>query len=80
MQKPIRILWDHQAKEDLKLIFHFIKIKSIQGAKSVIADIIDQTKRIHFTEQYQVDEFLGKPYRKMIVRDFKIIYKVQSKT
>src|SRR6478735_1140618 len=80
MQKPIRILWDNQAKEDLKLIFDFIKIKSLQGARNVVADIIDQTKRIHFTEQYQVDEFLGKPYRKMIVRDFKIIYKVHSKS
>jgi addiction module RelE/StbE family toxin len=80
MQKPIRILWDNQAKEDLKLIFDFIKIKSLEGAKNVIADILEQTKRIHFAEQYQVDEFLGKPYRKMIVRDFKIIYKVQSKS
>ena len=80
MQKPIQILWDNQAKEDLKLIFDFIKIKSLQGAKNVINDIVKQSKSIHYTEQYQVDEILGEPYRRMIVRDFKIIYKVQSET
>ena len=80
MQKPIKILWDDQAKEDLKLIFDFIKIKSLQGAKNVINDIVKQSKSIHYTEQYQVDEILGEPYRRMIVRDFKIIYKVHSET
>src|SRR5688572_11161631 len=80
MQKPIKIVWDNQAKADLKLIFDFIKIKSLQGAKNVVDDIIKQSKSIHFTKQYQVDEFLGEPYRKMNVRDFRIIYKVHNKT
>ena len=55
MQKQITILWDNQAKADLKLIFEFIKLKSPQGAKNVITDIMVQTKKIHFVEQYQVD-------------------------
>ena len=80
MKKPIQILWDNQAKADLKLIFEFIKLKSPQGAKNVIRDIIIQSKCIHFAEQYQVDEFLGEPYRRMVVRNYKIIYKVQSET
>jgi len=80
MKKPIQILWDNQAKADLKLIFEFIKLKSPQGAKNVIHDIIFQSKRIHFTEQYQVDEFLGEPIRRMVVRNYKIIYKIQSET
>ena len=78
MQKPITILWDNQAKADLKLIFEFIKLKSLQGTKNVIKDIVVQSKNIHFVEQYQVDEFLGDPYRRMIVRDYKIIYKIHS--
>lgn len=78
MQKPIKILWDNQAKVDLKLIFEFIKLKSLQGAKNVIRDVVAQSKDIHFAEQYQVDEFLGEPYRRMIVRDYKIIYKIHS--
>jgi plasmid stabilization system protein ParE len=62
----------------LKLIFEFIKLKSAQGAKNVIRDIVVQSKNIHFVEQYQGDEFLGEPYRRMIVRDYKIIYKIHS--
>jgi addiction module RelE/StbE family toxin len=80
MQKSITILWDNQAKADLKLIFEFIKLKSPQGAKNVITDIVAQSKNIHFVEQYQVDDFLGEPYRRMIVRDYKIIYKIHSET
>ena len=80
MQEPIKILWDNEAKADLKLIFEYIKIKSLQGANNVVQDIINQTKSIHFAEQYQVDEFLGEPYRRIIIRDFKIIYKVHSET
>ena len=80
MEKPIQVLWDNQAKADLKLIFEFLKLKSLQGARNVINDIVVQSKNIHFAEQYQLDEFLGEPYRRMIVRDFKIIYKVHSET
>ena len=80
MGKPIRILWDNQAKADLKLIFDFLQLKSPKGAKNVIRDIVTQSKNIHFTEQYQVDEFLGEPYRRMIVRNYKIIYKIHSET
>ena len=80
MQKPIKILWDIQAKADLKLIFEFIKLKSLQGAKKVIRDIVAQSKNIHFVEQYQLDEFLGEPYRRMVIRDYKIIYKIHSQT
>ncbi|WP_298307035.1 type II toxin-antitoxin system RelE/ParE family toxin [Flavobacterium sp.] len=80
MKKPIQILWDNQAKADLKLIFEFIKLKSPQGAKNVIQDIIIQSKSIHFAEQYQIDEFLGEPFRRMVVRNYKIIYKIQSET
>lgn len=80
MQKPIKILWDIQAKADLKLIFEFIKLKSPQGAKNVISDMVARSKNIYFVEQYQVDEFLGEPYRRMIVRDYKIIYKIHSAT
>ncbi len=80
MKKPIRVLWDNQAKADLKLIFDFLQLKSPQGAKKVINDIVNQSKNIHFAAQYQVDDFLGEPYRRMIVRNYKIIYKIHSET
>lgn len=80
MSKKIKILWDDNAKSDLKIIYDFLKIKSVHSAKKVIADILHQAKSIHFSEQYQVDEILGEPYRRMIVRNYKIIYKVQSES
>lgn len=80
MKKPIQVLWDNQAKADLKLIFDFLQLKSLQGAKNVVNDIVIQSKNIHFAEQYQVDEFLGAPYRRMIIGNYKIIYKVHSET
>ena len=40
MQNPIKIYWDNQAKADLKLIYEFIKLKSLQGARNVINDIV----------------------------------------
>ena len=59
MANPIKIFWDDNAKADLKLIFEFIKLKSPQGAINVIADIVKQSKSIHYIKQFQVDEFLG---------------------
>lgn len=76
--KPIQIIFDIEAEKDLKLIFDYLKIKSKQGAKNVLSDIISNIKNIRFVAQYQVDEFLGEPYRRIIVRNYKIIYKVQS--
>lgn len=80
MSGPIKILWDNEAKADLKLIFEYLKLKSPQAAKNVVKDIVNQSKNIHFTEQYQVDEFLGEPYRRMVVRNYKLIYKIQSES
>ena len=80
MPRPIKILWDNEAKADLKLIFEYLKLKSPQAAKNVIRDIVNQSKKIYFTEQYQVDEFLGEPYRRMVVRNYKLIYKIHSES
>jgi plasmid stabilization system protein ParE len=43
-------------------------------------DIVIRSKEIHFTSQYQTDELLGEPYKRMIVRNYKIIYKIHSET
>ena len=80
MSKSIKVKWDNKAKSDLRLIFEYISIQSPQGAKAVILDIVNQTKTIRFSSQFQVDDVLGEPYRRMIVRDYKIIYKVHSET
>lgn len=78
--KKIRVRWSNQAKSDLRYIYERIKHKtqSIQNAKTVRTDIIEASKRINFVEQYQVDEFLGEPFRRIVVRHFKVVYEIQS--
>ena len=51
MQQEIRIVWDIHAKTDLRLIHDFIKLKSPQGAKNVLNDILSETKNIKFVQQ-----------------------------
>ncbi|WP_418264381.1 type II toxin-antitoxin system RelE/ParE family toxin [Flavobacterium faecale] len=80
MTPPIKIRWDIKAKEDLKIIHDFIAIKSQQSAKKLVSEIIQLTKNIHFNRQYPIDEILGEPYRKITVKNYKIVYKIQSKT
>ena len=72
--------WDNLAKADLKLIFEYIKIDSLQNSKKVIQEIATHSKSIKFVEQYQVDEFLGEPFRRMIISHYKIVYKIQSES
>jgi plasmid stabilization system protein ParE len=62
------------------LIFEYIKLDSLQNAKKVVQEIVTHSKSIKFVEQYQVDEFLGEPFRRMIISHYKIVYKVQSET
>ena len=80
MIKVEKVKWDNQAKADLKLIFEYIKLDSLQNAKKVINEIISHSKSIKFVEQYQVDEFLGEPFRRMIISHYKIVYKIHSET
>jgi len=71
-----------EAKADLKYIHNRIlkKTKSVTNAKNVKRDIINASKNIEFIEQYQVDEFLGKPFRRIIVRHFRLIYFAENKS
>ncbi|OEK07290.1 hypothetical protein A8C32_17785 [Flavivirga aquatica] len=73
----IKIVFANEAKADLRFIYERIleKTKSIVNATNVVTDILEASKKIHFVEQYQVDEFLGEPHRRIVVRHFKIIYK-----
>lgn len=62
------------------MIFEYIKLDSLQNAKKVINEIVSHSKSIKFVEQYQVDEFLGEPFRRMIISHYKIVYKIHSET
>jgi addiction module RelE/StbE family toxin len=80
MTSFIDVKWDNEAKADLKLIFDYIKLDSLQNAKKVVNTIVMHCKSIRFGEQYQLDEFLGEPYRRMIVGHYKIAYKIHTAT
>ncbi|MDA3893848.1 MAG: type II toxin-antitoxin system RelE/ParE family toxin [Salinivirgaceae bacterium] len=78
--RKLKIIWTTQAKEDLKNIFEFWKKKSLQGAINVRSDILKSPKTILYSEQYQVDDINSK-YRRIVVRgNYKVLYKVESKT
>ncbi|MCR4029978.1 MULTISPECIES: type II toxin-antitoxin system RelE/ParE family toxin [Flavobacterium] len=74
MERVKKVIWTNSAKDELKAIYTFYKQKSTQGALSLKADILETVKSIVFAEQYQKDE-IDPEYRKIIVRDYKILYK-----
>jgi len=63
----------------LKLIYDYYKVHSVQGAKNVKSDLLNSPKKIFFSKQYQVDEINPK-YRRIVVRDYKILYKENEET
>jgi plasmid stabilization system protein ParE len=73
----IRIVWSLQAKTSLKKIFDYYNEISPQGAKRVKEDLLRCPKTIKYSKQYQVDEINPK-YRRIVVRDFKVLYKETS--
>jgi len=74
VKTAINIVWTLQAKESLKEIYDYYKKKSLQGAKNVKNDILKSPKTIHYSKQYQVDDINAK-YRRIVVRDFKVLYR-----
>lgn len=77
MSEVKKIIWTNIAKIQLKRIFTYYKEKSVQGANKVKADVFESTNSIRFTEQYQKDE-IEPEFRKIIVRDYKILYKIED--
>jgi len=78
MVSKIQIIWGERAKNDMKDIHLFYASKSKRAAVKVIDSIIKAAESIMFSEQYQVDEFLGEPYRRLIVKHCKIVYRFKN--
>lgn len=75
--KITQVVWTRQARESLNAILDY-RYKDIPSARRIVRkDIIGSSKEIVFTEQYQQDEIFQK-YRRIIVRDYKILYKEQK--
>ncbi|MBW1655844.1 type II toxin-antitoxin system RelE/ParE family toxin [Flavobacterium quisquiliarum] len=77
MDTFLKVVWTHTAKNQLKTIFNYYKEKSVQGAYNIKSEILNTTKTIRFSEQYQKDE-IEPEYRRIIVRDYKILYLVED--
>lgn len=74
---PLKIIWANTAKDQLKAIFEYYKVKSLQGAQNVKSDILGASRELHYVEQYQRDE-IEPEYRRIIVRDYKLLYKEEK--
>lgn len=73
------IIWTLKAKQNLRDIYEYYKLRSEQGAKNVRRDILNKVKSIRYPYQYQVDEF-DSNYRRIVVRHYKILYTSKGST
>lgn len=72
--KITKIVWVRQAREALSAILEYRYSEIPAAYKIVKKDIIDASKNITFSEQYHKDDIFPE-YRRIIVRDYKILYK-----
>jgi len=81
MGNYFKTIWTETAKAQLRSIHDYLKYDkhTPQGAANVKKDLLNAVKTISFEEQYQKDEFQTE-YRRIIVRQYKIIYKVENDT
>ena len=78
-EKVAKVLWTRQAREALNAILDYRYSKNPSARKIVRKDIIEASKGVVFTKQYQRDA-IATEYRRIFVRDYKIIYKSTSDT
>lgn len=80
MPKKLKIVWDDFAKNDLKNIYRFNKKHfSNEFAIKVRSEIYTAVGNIVFIEQWQKDDILNSSARRIIVRDYKIVYLINNK-
>jgi len=77
VEKTYKIIWTNEAKNDSKDIFDFIKKQSVQSAKNVISDIRNAPKSVRFLHQNEV-EYYNEKYQKIIIRNYKILYRINE--
>ena len=73
-----KIVWTEAARRSLKEIWQFYEEKDSGAADRIIDENISTAEKIRFDEQYQVVEILGQGFRRVVVRYFKVIYRVQK--
>ncbi|WP_396166492.1 type II toxin-antitoxin system RelE/ParE family toxin [Flavobacterium sp.] len=71
----LNVIWTFEAEKDLDEIYEFYLQVSDKIALKIISEIILETDKIVFLEEFQVDE-INSNYRRIFVRHFKIVYRV----
>jgi len=79
LEKVTKVQWTNTAKLALRKVFDFHAKFAEQAAINIVSDIIDAADAIIFSQQYQIDE-INPNYRRIVIRDYKILYKVGHKT
>ncbi len=51
----------------------------MQSAERIRTDILEKVSTLRFVNQYQIDE-INPAYRRIIVRHYKVVYKVEKQT
>lgn len=78
-KKVNKIVWTRQARESLHSILEYRYSEIPSAYKIVRSDIIQASKNITFSKQFQKDDIFPK-YRRIVVRDYKILYKEENNT
>ncbi len=71
----LNVIWTFETEKDLDEIYEFYLQVSDKIALKIISEIILETDKIVFLEEFQVDE-INSNYRRIVVRHFKILYRV----
>lgn len=79
VNKPT-IIWSVQAKKDLKNLHVFYTSQSKEYADRTINEIFSTLDNIVFIGQYQKDEVLGLPFRRLFVNNVRVVYEVLGNT
>jgi plasmid stabilization system protein ParE len=69
--------WSRRGFDSLRSIFEYYGSDSNYG-KRIVEEVIEKIDQLKYVEQYQVDEIVGAPYRRIIVGRFRVVYKVVS--
>ena len=74
---PFELLWDIKALNAVENIYKYISEKSLQGAENVREEIFAAVEALKENpDRFPADRDLKEPYRRCLVRDFRIIFRI----
>ena len=71
------IVWTKESELDIDNIYEYYADISINLAIKIISEIVSETEKLIFTEQYQVDD-INPNFRRIVVSNYKVLYEVNE--